>query len=121
MSLTNLWYSLDRTVQKLAQEAKENIEQLGIPDDTEKRLFYFQYIEKEIAKLKDDIHDPEGQSRFKTIVKNKAALFYGTEPRDTVKSLDRACQRGGVLRASSKSEKKKKNVLYNAPSKEAEV
>ena len=83
MSISRLWLSVDKTTRKIAEEANLRADQAGIPNDEEKRQFYFQYIDKEICKMKDDKGDPIGQSRFKTLLKERAILFY-TPPQSSL-------------------------------------
>jgi hypothetical protein len=122
MSLTRLWNSLDRTIRKIADEANYRAEQAGIPDDEEKRLFYFQYIDKEIAKLKEDITDPVGQSRFKTVVKTRAAFFYGATPLHHMTEAQQVSPVGEGKRSKAAVRPKKRNAgQHKAARKEAEV
>jgi len=76
MSLTRLWLSVDKAVRKMAEDANNRAEQAGIPDVEEKRLFYFQYIDKQIAKMKDDDENSVNLSRFKTMLKDRAAQLF---------------------------------------------
>jgi len=76
MSISRLWLSVEKSIRKIAEEANLRADQAGIPNDEEKRQFYFQFIDKEISKMKDDRGDPLGQSRFKTLLKERAVLLY---------------------------------------------
>jgi hypothetical protein len=78
MAVTRLWTSIDKITRKMADEANDRADKAGIPDNEEKRQYFFQYIDKEIAKLKEDTIDPVGQSRFKTLLKDRAVQLYTT-------------------------------------------
>ena len=71
-----LWKTFDLFIRKLADDA--NAKALSATEDVEEQKeIFLQHVEHENAKLKDMDGDILNESRFKALVKAKAATYFG--------------------------------------------
>lgn len=112
MSLTRLWCSVDKAVRKIAEEANERTEKANIPDVEEKRLFYFQYIDQQIGKIKEDDGNALIQSRFKSLLKERASQLFENTNKRSLPSLvfEDDCKKEVVIETVVPTKKTKKRA-----------
>ena len=71
-----LWKTFDLFIRKMADDA--NAKALSATEDVEEQKeIFLQHVEQENAKLKDLDGDILNESRFKALVKAKAATYFG--------------------------------------------
>lgn len=71
-----LWKTFDLFIKKLADDA--NAKAMSVTEDVEEQKeIFFQHVEQENAKLQDLDGDILNESRFKALVKAKAATYFG--------------------------------------------
>jgi hypothetical protein len=76
MAFNRFTVKLLEAIQTVAESANEIANKIEGTEE-EKRELFEQYIEKEIAKMKDNTQETLFQSRFKTIIKNKCCELFG--------------------------------------------
>lgn len=83
-----LWKTFDLFIKKLADDA--NAKALSATEDVEEQKeIFLQHVEQENAKLKDLDGDILNESRFKALVKAKAATYFGKpSTKDSLLILD---------------------------------
>ena len=112
MSLTRLWCSVDKAVRKIAEEANGRTEKANIPDVEEKQLFYFQYIDQQIGKIKEDHENALTQSRFKSLLKERASQLFETTNKRSLPPLvfEEDCKKEVVIETVNPTKKTKKRA-----------
>lgn len=114
-----LWKTFDLFIRKLADEA--NAKALNATEDVEEQKeIFIQYVEQENAKLKDVDGDILNESRFKALLKAKAATYFGKPSmKEALVILDESDDH----LPKKLKERKRKNVTETAspPLGEAEV